>query len=98
MDESRFHSLADACLADLADRIEAALGDEVDVELQGGVMTLALTNGGQYVVNKHAPNRQIWLSSPKSGASHFEFRDGDWRATRVHDQTLEDVLADELGF
>ena len=32
---------------------------------QSGVLTLALGPGkGTYVLNKQAPNRQLWLSSP----------------------------------
>ena len=30
-------------------------------------------DAGTWVVNKHAPTRQIWLSSPKSGARHYAF-------------------------
>ena len=29
---------------------------------------------GTWVINKHAPTRQIWLSSPQSGARHYAYR------------------------
>ena len=32
--------------------------------LQQGVLTLTLAGKGTYVLNKQAPNQQIWLSSP----------------------------------
>lgn len=32
--------------------------------VQQGVLTLKLGAKGTFVVNKQAPNRQIWLSSP----------------------------------
>ena len=41
---------------------------EADVTLASGVLTLALPDPfGTYVINKQSPNKQIWLSSPKSG-------------------------------
>lgn len=97
MDESRFATLADQMLNHLSDTIDAILGDDVDVELQGGILTLSLDGGGQYVINKHAPNRQIWLSSPVSGASHYDCADdGTWVSTRDPAATLTGVLGGEL--
>lgn len=95
--ESAFQAEADRTLADLLERIEDSLGDELDVDLQGGILTIDLATGGQYVINKHAPNRQIWLSSPVSGASHFGHQPGrGWISTRggAH---LHELLAQELS-
>ena len=95
MDESAFENLADATLARLEARIEDHL--EVDVERRGGVLTIELDDGRQYVINKHTPNRQIWLSSPVSGAAHFDYdpASGSWRSTRG-DARLHELLASEL--
>lgn len=97
LDEPRFATLADATLGRIADAVEDAIGDTADVELQHGILTISLTGGRQYVINKHAPNRQIWLSSPVSGAVHFDWRDGDWISTRDPAVELIAVLAGELG-
>lgn len=95
MDESSFERAADATLRDLMSRIEAAR-DDADVELVGGILTIDLEEGGTYIVNLHRPNRQIWLSSPKSGAWHFA-RDaaGRWISTRGSER-LETLLEAEL--
>lgn len=96
-DESAFHAAADRTLAGLLERIEDALGDDLDVDLQGGILTIELASGAQYVINKHAPNRQIWLSSPVSGASHFaQEPGGGWVSTRG-EARLHELLAEELG-
>ena len=97
MDDSRFESLAERTLARLQAQIEAALGD-VDVELRGGILTLEFEDGRQYVINKHTPNRQIWLSSPVSGAAHFAHDPaaGVWRSTRG-DAQLHRLLSGELA-
>lgn len=44
-----------------------------EVTLSQGVLTIELGAQGTYVLNKQAPNKQIWLSSPKSGPRRFEF-------------------------
>lgn len=96
--ESRFHALADDLLQTMVDVIEEAVGDHAEIDLIGGVLTIELESGGQYVINKHAPNREIWLSSPSSGAWHFVY-DADgagWRSTRDPEQWLTRVLSREL--
>jgi frataxin len=91
MSEQAFETLADSLL----ETLEEGLGD--DAELQGGVLTVE-ADAGTWVVNKHAPTRQIWLSSPKSGARHYAFEAGQglWRDTRGGADLLT-TLSDELG-
>lgn len=96
LDDSRFAALAEAMLERISDVVDEELGDKIDAELQGGILTLSLEAGGQYVINKHAPNRQIWMSSPKSGATHFDHVGGTWISTRDSSITLDGLLAAEL--
>ena len=93
MSDSAFETLADSLLATL----EEALGDHVDAELQGGILTVD-GEDGTWIVNKHAPTRQVWLSSPRSGARHYAFDAGTgrWQDTRGGDDLLA-VLGAELG-
>jgi len=97
MDASQFESRADATLARLEQVLEASAGDGLDIELVGGILMLELESGGIYQINKHSPNREIWLSSPVSGAWHFAWSDdGAWRSTRGAER-LEDLLGRELS-
>ena len=57
MDERAFDTLADRTLQHLFARIDAELADVADVDLRGGILTVALDDGRQYVINKHGPNR-----------------------------------------
>ncbi len=93
MSDSSFESLADSLL----EALEEGLGNVADAELQGGVLTVE-GDGGTWVINKHAPTRQIWLSSPKSGARHYAFDAGSglWRDTRGSGDLMT-ILAGELG-
>lgn len=97
METSEFERLADETLA----RLQAAIEDvesSLDVELVGGILTIETESGGKYLLNRHAPNRQIWLSSPVSGAWHFAWNGDDqaWISTRGGER-LEDLLARELS-
>jgi len=81
----------------MADNLLESLEEEIDdAELQGGVLTVE-GEEGTWVVNKHAPTRQIWLSSPKSGARHYAFDEGSglWRDTRGNGDLLS-TLSGEL--
>jgi frataxin len=97
MDESAFETKANHLLRDLALHFENLLPD-AEVDFEGGVLTVELENGRQYVLNKHAPTRQIWLSSPLSGASHYGFDEASasWKNTRGGDDLIA-LLDKEIG-
>ena len=42
-----------------------------------GVLELDLGGLGTYVINKQAPNQQIWLSSPVSGPFRYDWAAGE---------------------
>lgn len=95
-----FERQAGQTLDRLFEQIEAQLGDWLEVDLEGGILTLELPEGGNYVINKHAPNREIWLSSPSSGAWHFSAAAGPWRSTRpgpAGPVEFPAILAEELS-
>jgi frataxin len=97
MNEAEFERRAAEVLDSLFEQIEDQLGDWLDVEMTGGILQIELPDGGAYVINKHGPNREIWLSSPKSGAWHFAARDdGAWQSTRGTEE-LTVLLAGELS-
>ena len=101
MSDTAFENEAHTLLTGLFELIDAALGDLLEVDFQGGILEIALPGGGgTYVINRHSANREIWVSSPKSGAWHFR-RDpgGGWKSTRggAAAPNLARLLADELA-
>lgn len=96
LDESRFASLADPLLERIADAVEDSM-DDAEAEVHAGILTMTLPGIGQYVINKHTPNREIWLSSPKSGAHHFTWTGEHWVSTRNAEIELLGLLLAEIG-
>ena len=102
LDDSRFAVLADETLRRILEAVDASGGD-LDADLRDGVLTIEAGSGAQYVINQHAPNREIWVSSPVSGAWHFAFDEtrAQWADTRAKDTAsallLPDLLARELS-
>ncbi|KAF8766117.1 hypothetical protein HU200_007613 [Digitaria exilis] len=103
MPEDEFHKLADETIHDLLEKLEVEYGDSIqmdgfDIDYGNQVLTLRLGDLGTYVVNKQTPNRQIWLSSPMSGPSRF-----DWDASTdgwIYKRTganLVQLLEKEIG-
>lgn len=62
-----------------------------------GVYELHLGDKGTYVINKQAPNRQIWWSSPVSGPKRYNYDEklGAWRNSR-DGHLMFDLLNEEL--
>jgi frataxin len=96
--DSGFETQVQRMLERIASALEDAGADDLDVDLTDGVLTIEDDAGRTYVINRHVPLKQIWLSSPVSGAGHYAWNAevGRWTATRGG-PPLEDVLAEELG-
>ncbi|CAA6669860.1 unnamed protein product [Spirodela intermedia] len=101
LEEDEFHRLADGTIHDLQEKLEE-YGDEVqvegfDIDYGNQVLTLKLGSLGTYVINKQTPNRQIWLSSPVSGPSRFDWDRTSqcWFYRRTKAELLH-LLQDEL--
>ncbi|XP_019104940.2 frataxin, mitochondrial isoform X2 [Beta vulgaris subsp. vulgaris] len=101
LQEDEFHRLADSTIHHLLEKLEE-YGDTVevdgfDVDYGNEVLTLKLGELGTYVVNKQTPNRQIWLSSPVSGPSRFDWDPASqaW-IYRRNKATLSGILESEL--
>jgi len=72
-------------------------------------LTISFPEVGTYVINKQPPNKQIWLSSPKSGPKRYDWvifgegqdqkegtGTGEWIYLR-DGSSLNDVFMEEIG-
>ena len=80
MNESEFNKLTDALLARIENAIDAS-GADIECSLNGPVLELEFEDGSKVVINRHTPNREMWLAA-KSGGYHYSYKDGQWLSTR----------------
>ena len=82
----------------LGEKLERWADDEIEEDVEcdysDGVLTISLgRERGTYVLNKQAPNKQIWWSSPISGPHRFEEDGARWADAR-RGQDGDDCLDD----
>ena len=102
MEASAFENLAEETLERMFEALDEAIGGDADVDFEGGILTIELEDGRQYVINKHTASQEVWVSSPVSGAAHYAFdlEAGTWLSTRGGDvlsQTLNAELSQITG-
>ena len=98
--DSAFIAAADATLATIGLALDAALENrDADVEwsLNDGILEIDCGDGGKLIVNRHVPNREIWVAA-RAGGFHYRATGGRWRDTRSGDElaaTLARLLRDQ---
>ena len=87
-------------LDDIFNLVESEFDNfEVDYEDEN-LRIDSLEGRGTFIVSIHSPTSQIWLSSPISGAHHFENKSKDsveWISTRDTNINLKQLIIKELG-
>ncbi len=80
MNESEFNKLTDALLARIENAIDAS-GADIECSLNGPVLELEFDDGSQIIINRHAPNQEIWLAA-RAGGFHYGYEGGKWVSRR----------------
>ena len=101
MEESEYHLKADLELDRLLEFLEDLENHhDISPELESGVLSIVMPDDKEYVINKHTPSRQIWVSSPYSGASYFEYIDKGWHlkraTTEIENKDLYNFITQEV--
>lgn len=80
MTESEFTLLADAIFTRIENVLDRSDSD-IDYNVNGPVMEIEFEDGAQIIINRHAPNQEIWLAA-KSGGFHYSYVEGQWLSKR----------------
>jgi len=80
MTENEFNELADAVFARIEKALDGSDGD-IDYDSNGSVLEIEFADGSKVIVNRHVPNREIWLAA-KSGGFHYALQEGRWFSQR----------------
>lgn len=98
MTESEFLTLTDQVFRNLQDQLDAT---ELDLEVlwSGNVLEIECPDGSKIVVNRHVPNRELWIAA-RSGGYHFAWQQGAWLNARDEGEfftTLAECLRNQTG-
>ena len=97
MDENEFEEHCGAMLQQIANTIEESdEKDELDIDYVDGVLTIDFPDERQMVINRHRPTQKIWLSSPESGASYYEYDEESETWINGEGNDLLTLLADDI--
>ena len=100
--ETEFIATADALLTAIGDALDDAVDDggaDLDWSLVDGILEIACEDGSKVIVNRHAPNREIWVAA-RSGGFHFRADGGRWRDSRGGGElgaSLAAILREQAG-
>ena len=98
MPETEFTQLTEQLFDKILQTLDTSAGD-IDSNLNGGVLELEFENGGKVIINRHAPNQEIWLAA-KTGAYHFSLDQERWmsrRDGREFFSTLSEIILQNSG-
>ena len=94
-----FQNLAKKTLDDIFNLADKKSQD-FDVDFEGENLIIEINNS-TFVLSIHNPTQQIWMSSPISGAHHFECKEEErefkWISTRDNSINLLDKIDLELS-
>jgi CyaY protein len=100
--DSHFIAAADATLQAIGRALDEALAQsdaDVDWSLNDGILEIEPAAGGKLIVNRHVPNREIWVAA-RAGGFHYRADGGRWRDTRSGDElgtSLAQLLKSQAG-
>ena len=94
-----FQNLAKKTLEDIFNVTEKKSQD-FDIDFEGENLIIEI-DSSTFVLSIHNPTQQIWLSSPLSGAHHFEYKEEGtgfkWLSTRDNSINLLEKIDMELS-
>jgi CyaY protein len=91
MTEHEFNAAADTVFRRIEQANDAS-DQDIDYDSDGVVMQIEFENGNKIIVNRHVPNREIWLAA-KSGGFHYALLDGVWRSQRDGSELFSKLTA-----
>ena len=102
LSESEFIARADKVLATIGSALDAAMDHsdaDLDWSLNDGVLTIDCGDHGKLIVNRHVPNRELWVAA-KSGGFHFRADGAAWKDSRTGEElgaALGQLLKTQAG-
>lgn len=96
LSDSEFLNQSKKTISVIFDFVEENFADFCEADFDGEILTITLNDDRIYLINAHKPTKQIWLSSPLSGAHHFSLNDNFWLCSRTK-KNLSELLSQEFS-
>lgn len=99
MNEIEFRRRVSHTFQALEESLEHQLDPQADVDVQEESLQITLVSGKVWLLNRHLPSQEIWLSSPSKGGLHFGWyaQNQQWISTRSSKDELYDFLEKDLS-
>lgn len=83
----------------LVEEIEENYTDDLDLDIQEGFLQITSSQGDVWLLNRHSPTQEIWLSSPHNGGHHFSYEKNQekWLSHRAQSVDLHKFLKEEFS-
>ena len=98
MNEQEFNQQAAAVFSHIEQTLDDSDAD-IDCNLNEGVMELEFADGSKIIINRHAPNKEIWVAA-RSGGFHYARKENSWINTRDGSElfaSLETLISQQSG-
>lgn len=99
MNDIKFFCRVKEILHKIEESLEHQLDDQTDIDLQEESLQITLASGQVWLLNRHIPSQEIWLSSPLKGGLHFGWcaQHHQWISTRSTGDELCHFLEKDLS-
>lgn len=99
MNEIDFRHRVSETFHALEESLEYQLDPQTDIDAREESLQITLVSGQIWLLNRHTPSQEIWLSSPLKGGLHFSWcsQNQQWISTRSSQDELFDFLEKDLS-
>ena len=99
MDQQTYLKIADGCLEQVIDWLEAFDPDEVDFTSSDGVLKLEFPDGKVYVLNRQSAVEQMWFAAG-ARAWHYDWNGSTWLCDKDQHELLAQLatsVSEKIG-
>ncbi len=99
MNDTEFYHQILSVFQRLEENLEHQLDNQCDIDGREESLQVTLSSGEVWLLNRHGPTQELWLSSPLKGGIHFRFESDlqKWISTRLPQDELIHFLEKDIS-
>jgi len=98
MDDTQYFDLVEEIFNHIEDQIDE-LEFDLDIDVSGGILTVAFPDGSSVVLSKQVATHEIWVAA-RSGGYHLQNQQDTWHCTTTGENLtvmLNRIFTEQLG-